>query len=129
MALRKLTTLVAILTLLSIWGASSHAAKRSCRPLGPNETVSVDFKATPLRDVVRFISCATELNMVLEPSSLGGRTITVVAPRPVKAPELIPLLSAGLRHIGLVAERRGAYLLIRASSAHLPSKRRSSNGR
>ena len=129
MALHKLTTVIAILTLLSIWSTWSHAAKRACRPLAPDESVNVDFKDAPLRDVVRFISCATELNMVLEPSSLGGRTITVVAPRPVKAPELMPLLSAGLRHIGLVAERRGAYLLIRASPAHLPSKRRSSSGR
>jgi hypothetical protein len=115
--------------LFSLIGSGGHAADRACRALGPHETVRVDFKATPLRDVVRFISCATELNIVLKPSSLGERTVTVIAPRPVKAADLMPLLSAGLRHIGLVAERRGAYLLIRPDPAHLPSKRRSSSGR
>ena len=127
----KTTTshLIAMLICLSMTATHSHAADRTCRPLPKGESVRVDFKATPLRDVVRFISCAAELNMVLEPASLGGQTITVIAPRPVKASDLMPLLSASLRHLGLFAEQRGAYMVIRRDPTQVPSKRRSSSGR
>jgi hypothetical protein len=130
MSLRyPVSLLVFVMLWLSPGPPEGLAADRRCRAMRPNETVRVDFKATPLKDVVRFISCAVEINMVLEPSSLGGRSITVIAPRPVGADALVPLLRAALRHVGLIARSHGAYLVIQPEPAHLPSKRRSKSGR
>jgi len=100
-----------------------------CRPAGPKERLTVDFDAAPLSDVVRYVSCAAQLDIILDPPSLSQHTVTVVASRPVTVRDLLPLLRAALRHAGLVATTRGAYLLIRPDPAHVPSKRRSSKGR
>jgi len=96
---------------------------------GPPDRLRVDFREVPLTDVVRFVSAAAQLNIILDPPALGGRTVTVVAPRPVSVEDLVPLLRATLRHAGLIVSPRGAYLLIREDPAHVPSKRRSNQGR
>ena len=89
----------------------------------------MDFKDAPLRKVIRFVSCAAELAIILEPPSLASHTITVIAPRPVHVADLVPLLRAALRHAKLSLTPRGSYLVIRPERDHVPSKSRSSKGR
>ena len=91
----------------------------------------MDFRDTPVRDVARLVSCALEMNLVFSPSTLGDRLVTVVAPRPVPAEELLRILETGLRGASMVLERRGDYWVIRSvtKKTQRPSKRRSSSGR
>lgn len=121
-----LRTLTFVLLVLA---ASPSLADAPCRPAGPTDRLSVDFKEVPLRDVVRFVSCAAQLDVILKPPSLAGRKVTVVAPRPVSRRDLVPLLRATLRHAGLTVTSSGAYLVIRVDPDHVPSKSRSSKGR
>ncbi|MDP6943969.1 MAG: hypothetical protein QF464_07455 [Myxococcota bacterium] len=100
-----------------------------CRPAGPEDRLRVDFDQVPLGDVVRFVSCAAQLDIILDPPSLAHHKVTIIAPRTVGVRDLVPLLQATLRHAGLITSVRGAYLLIRPDPAHVPSKRRSSKGR
>ena len=125
--LHCLLTLCCAAALTSQASATSTAAP--CQPLSKGETIRLDFNETPLRDVVRVISCATRQNIIMRPTKLEQRRVTLVAPTPVKAKDLLPLLRAALRSAGLVGEPKGTYLVIRPKDAQLPSKRRSSKGR
>jgi type II secretory pathway component GspD/PulD (secretin) len=124
-----MSLLRALITALVVLAASPGLAEAPCRPAGPLDRLTVDFNEVPLRDVVRFVSCAAQLNVILKPPSLSARTVTVVAPRPVSVSDLVPLLRAALRHAGLAVTRSGAYLVIRTDTDHVPSKSRSSKGR
>ena len=131
----KIGALIALVANPAILMAAPHGPGRQMVPalIRPptvsKERLPVDFREAPLTDVVRFVSRAVGINIILDPPSLGGHKVTVIAPRPVPIDELVPLLRAALRHAGLVVSPRGAYLLIRSDPAHVPSKRRSNKGR
>ena len=92
--------------------ATAYVAYALTKALEDNERMPLDFNETPLRDVVRVVSCATSQNIILEPASLGTTRFTFIAPKPVGVRDLLPLLKAALRHAGLSAQARGAYLVI-----------------
>lgn len=131
----KIGALLALVADPAILLATPHAPGRQVAtaltrpPTVSKERLPVDFREAPLTDVVRFVSQAVGINIILDPPSLGGHKVTVIAPRPVPVDELVPLLRAALRHAGLIVSPRGAYLLIRSDPDHVPSKRRSSKGR
>lgn len=108
----KRIIIIAICLTLPVPAAYSGSAHRTCKALEENERMPLDFNETPLRDVVRVVSCATSQNIILEPASLGTTRFTFIAPKPVGVRDLLPLLKAALRHAGLSAQARGAYLVI-----------------
>ena len=110
--------------------------ERPCVPAAKGETFVVDFDAVELETVARLVSCAAEIAILYSPPTLRGRTLSVLAPRPVDVRALVALFRSALVDAGLVMERRGAYHLIRAAEGgggtprrQVPSKRRSSQGR
>ena len=111
--------------------ANAQASRAPCAPAKKGEKIPMDFKDVPIRDVTRLVGCALELNLVFSPPDLGDRRVTVFAPRPVPATELIRVLQSALRDASLVLEKRGSYGVIRESAkrAQRPSKRRSNRGR
>ncbi len=105
--------LVAILMVVTLCPPAKGAKDaRPCRPSAPGERVRVDFDSVPLETVVRFVSCTASLSIIVSPSSLGTHQVTVVAPRPVLADELLDLLRAALRRAHLEMVPRGSYLVI-----------------
>jgi len=91
-------------------------AERACVPLAKGERVRIDLHDVSLRDVGRIVSCAAEVPLLFAPPSLGGKIVSVVGPRPVDRGELIGLWHTLLRSHGLMAERRGAWYVIREAS-------------
>lgn len=86
---------------------------RACRPLGPDEKLTLDAAEIPLSELTRLVSCALERNLLLTPPTLGGKSITVLAPRPLSRRDLLTVWHTSLERHDLVEERRGAVYLIR----------------
>ncbi|MCA9514371.1 MAG: hypothetical protein KC635_05470 [Myxococcales bacterium] len=93
--------------------APTEPAPRPCRALDKGEKISVDMRDAPLADVVRYVSCAAEVAFVLSPPALGGRTVTVFAPKPVDRRGLLTVFRVALRDAGLASERHGAFDVIK----------------
>lgn len=87
--------------------------KRPCKALAAGELVNVDFADVALTDFARLVSCALERNLLLQPSTLGDKRVTVMAPKPVGARALEALWHAVLADHDLVEERSGAFEVIR----------------
>ena len=119
--IRALTLVVALL--LASPGAARSAepeppaapdrAELPCVPLPAGQRVLIDMRDAPLSDVARVLSCVAERNILFSPAALGGRLVTVISARPVDRRGLIALWHALLASHDLVAERRGAYELVR----------------
>ncbi len=119
--------------------APAFGAERPCVPARDGETFDVDFDAAELGTLARLVSCAAEVPIMFSPNTLSGKTVSVLAPRPVDVKTLVELFRTAVVESGLVMERRGAYYLIRPAEggggggrtapAQPPSKRRSSQGR
>lgn len=86
---------------------------RPCRPLAKGETLALDAAEIPLADLTRLVSCALERNLLLTPPTLGGKTITVLAPRPLTRRDLLTVWHTTLERHDLIEERRGALYLVR----------------
>jgi hypothetical protein len=84
-----------------------------CRPLTQGETLRLDAAEIPLADLTRLVSCALERNILLSPPTLSGKTITVLAPRPLTRRDLLTVWHTALDRHGLLEERRGAIHLVR----------------
>lgn len=84
-----------------------------CRPLGKDEKLRLDADEIPLGELSRLVSCALERNLLLTPPTLGGKAITVLAPRPLGRRELLTVWHTALERHQLVEERRGAVYLVR----------------
>ena len=110
---------------------SAEGSALPCAPAKEGEKLPMDFKDVPVRDIARLVGCALELNLVFSPPALGDRRVTVFAPRPVPAADLLRVLQSGLRDASLVLEKRGQYGVIREARSRVqrPSKRRSRSGR
>ncbi len=87
--------------------------KRPCKALAAGEVLNVDFADVALTDFARLVSCALARNLLLQPSTLGDKRVTVMAPRPVGARALETLWHAVLADHDLVEERSGAFEVIR----------------
>ncbi len=86
-----------------------------CEPLGAEDRVKVDLDEVPLIDFARFVSCALDRNILIDPPALGGKLVTVLGPRPIDRRDLERLWQAVLMDHGLVAERHGAYERVRVA--------------
>lgn len=84
-----------------------------CKPLGAKDKLSLDADEIPLAELTRLVSCALERNLLLTPPTLGGKSITVLAPRPLGRRELLTVWHTALERHELVEERRGAVYLVR----------------
>jgi hypothetical protein len=93
--------------------AAPDRAELPCVPLPAGQRVLIDMREAPLSDVARVLSCATERNVLFSPAALGGRLVTVISARPVDRRGLVALWRALLASHDLVAERRGAYEVVR----------------
>ena len=84
-------------------------AERRCVPAKTAERFHVDLREAPLQDLARLVSCAAGMNLVFTPSSLGSKTVTVMAPKPISLSELVRLFRHTLLDNGLAMERRGSF--------------------
>jgi len=85
-----------------------------CVEISPKQDVEFDFRETPLRDIVRWISCARSLNLMFKTSEVANRKITWVSSRKVKGHSLKRRFVAMLRSEGLRLRSTGPYLVIEA---------------
>lgn len=92
---------------------TTESPPHACRPLGAKETLTLDADEIPLAELTRLVSCALERNLLLTPPTLGGKSITVLAPRPLSRRDLLTVWHTSLERHDLVEERRGAVYLIR----------------
>lgn len=104
---------IALLVVLLSIAADGPGGERPCVPLGADEHLVIDMEDVPLADVTRLVSCALELNLLLQPATLGEKRVTVIGSRPVDRRGLEALWRAVLADHDLVAERRGAYVIVR----------------
>lgn len=84
-----------------------------CRTLGPQERVKVDLDDVPLAAVARLVSCALARDILFAPPTLGDKRATVLGPTPIGRRDLEALWQAILLEHGLVAERHGAFEVVR----------------
>ena len=84
-----------------------------CVPARKGQRFSVDFRQAPVADFARVVSCAAGLNLMFSPPTLGKKTVTVFAPKPVGLRGLLHLFRATLDEHGLKMERRGGFQVIR----------------
>ena len=103
------------LAILSADPTPPEPGSTPCKPLGASETIRVDLDDVPLIDVARFVSCALERNILIDPPLLGQKRVTVLGPRPIGRRDLETLWQAVLVDNGLVAETHGAYERVRAA--------------
>lgn len=104
------------LLVLALLNAPAHAAPETpCRPLGRGETLALDAAELALGDLTRLVSCALDRNLLLSPPTLAGKTIGILAPRPLTRRDLLTVWHTALERHGLVEERRGALYLVRPS--------------
>lgn len=120
--------LLVVLIGCALFSPSAWAGNRPCVPAQPGEKVPVDFREVSLETVGRYVSCAASVGLVYSPSDLRSRTVSVVAPNPVRVSDLLRVFEIALRSHGLLLEARGSFHVIR-EDAQLPSKSRSTKGR
>jgi hypothetical protein len=114
LALFTMFTLAANLLALNPGRAeNTEGPPHACRPLGADEKLTLDADEIPLAELTRLVSCALERNLLLTPPTLGGKSITVLAPRPLSRRDLLTVWHTSLERHDLVEERRGAVYLIR----------------
>ncbi|TNF24465.1 MAG: hypothetical protein EP329_24885 [Deltaproteobacteria bacterium] len=118
-------TRLVVVALALLLTASAHAAEPApvppppdggalpCAPLPRGQKVLVDLRDAPLTDVARLVSCALERDILFSPAALGGKAVTVISAKAVDARGLEALWQALLASNGLVAERHGAYEVVR----------------
>lgn len=92
---------------------TTESPPHACRPLGANEKLTLDADEIPLAELTRLVSCALERNLLLTPPTLGGKSITILAPRPLTRRDLLTVWHTSLERHDLVEERRGAIYLVR----------------
>ena len=114
--------------LCALISPSVGATQAPCVPAEPQEQVPVDFRDVSLETVGRYVSCRASMGLVYSPAELRSRTVSVVAPNPVRVRDLVRVFEAALRGHGLLLEARGAFHVIR-EDPQAPSKRRSTRGR
>jgi len=98
-------------TMFVAHAASVHAQGAESRAHA-DAYVQLDFVNAPLRDVAAYVAEVTGINIVLVPSTLEDRSITIIAPRPVPLGDVPSLLIAALNASGLTIEDRGTLWLI-----------------
>jgi len=87
--------------------------RRECRPSAADVSPAVTFRAAPLLDCPRLVSCALEKNLLFQPASLGDKRVTVLGPRPIGRRDLESMWRALLADHDLVEERHGAFEVVR----------------
>ena len=103
---RRLSTIfvclsLSILSIGPVWAQGGAESQR----------VTLDFRAAPLENVVRFFAEFMDQNFIIA-RELGGKKITVLAPKPVSRDEAWVVLSVSLSSHGLTMVRAGKYLKI-----------------
>ncbi len=121
--MRRLRCTLGLLALAALTASPARAdappptpareAAQTCRPAKRGERFRVDFEAMPLVDVARLVSCVSQMNILLQPSDLGDRTLTLLAPRPITAAELVDAFRVALHRDKLHLQRSGAYWVVR----------------
>ncbi|MCO4763429.1 MAG: hypothetical protein KC502_18070 [Myxococcales bacterium] len=98
---------VCLLALCVAPGLAHGASPRAevCRAVKAGGRVNVDMTDAKLPDVVRMVSCWLRLDLVVGPG-LKGRKITLIAPKPIRQKEILPLLQAALQTAGMRLDLR-----------------------
>jgi hypothetical protein len=105
------------LFMLPLTGAPSDPStggQLPCKPLRGPETLSLDAAELRLDFLARIVSCGLERNLILEPTALGSRAVTLHAPEPIDARALLALWRLVLSRNDLEETKRGAYFVVRA---------------
>jgi hypothetical protein len=113
--------LLALLALLLAADAGAPPARKAPAPTDPckkppkdSTLVKVNLKPdSEVADVISFYAATTCTGMLLSSgTSLTGKKVTIVSPKPITIAELRRLFHAALDSVGLAAEPEGKFLRI-----------------
>ena len=82
-----------------------------------SQRVNIDFRDSPLDDVVRFFSATMNLNFIVTDSLAANKKITIISPQPVTMDEAYRAFLSALEMNGLTIVPQGNFLKIIDSGA------------
>src|SRR5262245_37384749 len=93
-----------------------------CRKLGDDVLVTLEFKPdTEIAAVIAWYAMITCLTMVVG-TSIDGKKVTILAPKPIKMAEARRLFFDTLDSVGLAAEQNGKLMRIVEAKKARPRK-------